>query len=137
MTPDRLRRTCVYATGSIGRGEASGFSDLDIFLLDLGAQRPPVAADDALAMFALSPSERLEHLAAVEADAVPLISTALEHYAWFLDKTDHPKDDLVRWISERDDRHAARQRNRAFGTTMYDLISLLNRDGPLLRYLVV
>ena len=36
VTDAALRRTCVYATGSVGRGEASEHSDLDIFMLDLG-----------------------------------------------------------------------------------------------------
>jgi hypothetical protein len=32
-------RACVYATGSFGRREASGFSDLDLFIVSLGADK--------------------------------------------------------------------------------------------------
>jgi predicted nucleotidyltransferase len=30
------KKACVYATGSFGRGEASGHSDLDLFIVGLG-----------------------------------------------------------------------------------------------------
>jgi len=35
------RKACVYATGSYGRGEASLYSDLDIFILGKGSRKKP------------------------------------------------------------------------------------------------
>jgi predicted nucleotidyltransferase len=35
------KKACVYATGSFGRGEASDYSDLDIFIVGLGEKRAP------------------------------------------------------------------------------------------------
>lgn len=35
------RKACVYATGSYGRGEASRYSDLDVFILGKGSRKRP------------------------------------------------------------------------------------------------
>lgn len=120
-----------------------GFSRLWIchsalaYLVWLGAQGPVTQAQ-ASRMFALSPSERLEQLAQLQPDTAALVADILNQYSWFLDITDHAKDHLLTWISDRDERHAARTRNRAFGASMYDLIARLNGpEGPLLRFLVV
>ena len=34
-------KACVYLTGSFGRGEASDYSDLDLFIVGLGTKRKP------------------------------------------------------------------------------------------------
>lgn len=36
-------RACVYATGSFGRGEASMYSDLDLFIVGLGQKKPKLS----------------------------------------------------------------------------------------------
>ena len=38
LSADQLiaEKACVYATGSFGRGEASSYSDLDLFIVGLG-----------------------------------------------------------------------------------------------------
>jgi hypothetical protein len=38
-----LENTCIYATGSYGRQEASSTSDIDIFMIDAGAPEAPLA----------------------------------------------------------------------------------------------
>jgi predicted nucleotidyltransferase len=39
LTEDTIgQKACVYATGSFGRGEASKFSDLDLFIVGRGAK---------------------------------------------------------------------------------------------------
>lgn len=100
--------------------------------------RGPVSPEDATAMFRLSPSERFERLATAGRGTAPLVQNILDGYAWFLSVSDHPKDQMLEWISDHDTRHDARDRNDAFGNAVHSLINKLNgRDGPLLRYLVV
>lgn len=102
------------------------------------AARGSVTADDAVAMFELSPTERFERLGAEVEGASPLVRDILDGYAWFLTASDAPKTDLLAWISDRDTRHDARDRNKTFGQAMFDLIQYVNgTDGQLLRYLVV
>ncbi len=98
LTPERLRRACVYATGSVGRGEASQQSDLDVFILDLGLER---RKDPDESLWRLSDIEQTE----IKADLIRAARDAkFPEFSgddeWL---TVHRLDDMLQLLGTRED----------------------------------
>lgn len=93
LSADQLiaEKACVYATGSFGRGEASSYSDLDLFIVGLGepASRELAPLDEiCLKAELISATRKLD---------IPDFSGGgqyLKHYTL---------DDLIRALGKRDD----------------------------------
>lgn len=89
---------------------------------------PPLLVD--------SPTARLVK-AAETADATELAAQILEEYAWFLELTARPKDDLLDWIEDTANRDVAFGRAREFGERMFAFVSKAAEGTDLLRYALI
>jgi len=89
---------------------------------------PPLLVD--------SPTARLMK-AAESAGAGALAAQILEEYAWFLELTAQPKDDLLDWIEDTTNRDGAFDRARKFGELMFAFVSKAAEGTELLRYALI
>lgn len=85
-----------------------------------------------------SPLERLDYAASlIKKDAVSIVKQLKDNYAWFLDITNRPEDEVLEWISNRDTRDKAFVLGRQFGSLMYKLLQLATAENDTMRFLVV
>jgi hypothetical protein len=85
----------------------------------------------------LTPLDRLRDLAKRYPVASEDIDLLLREYAWFLDKLGGPKREVLKWISDRNEREAAFAHSRAFVETMGSVVQSVAEENGYLRYLIV
>jgi hypothetical protein len=92
---------------------------------------------DAIAMVRLSPTERLEHLAAetASAEARQKLMDLIARYEQFLAATERGEDELVALIREKGTAPFPNQHE--FGDIMFDVIDLIGARKRFHRLLVV
>lgn len=83
------------------------------------------------------PVERLIKATDNVQNSAALLADILEDYSWFLSTTDKPKEELIIWISDVNNRDDAFDRARKFHQKMYDLLLLVAQDTDTLRYIVI
>jgi hypothetical protein len=111
-----------------------------LLALTNGAPAPHVAQKDVRALVALSPLERLlwvrEHASAVEGVG-DLVDRLLESYLDFMTLADQGKEALEKQFRLTSFRSERSREGMEFGERMFKLVTLLGRDNPLFRWLVV
>ncbi len=107
-------------------------------LIILLSQGRGIVTPDKLKEFVqLTPVDRLVRAAEAIDDGEELLAEILKDYAWFLDITNSSKSELIEWIAEQHNRHAAFEHARSFGNKIYDMLLRAIGDDDTLRYLVI
>jgi len=93
-------RACVYATGSFGRGEASRYSDLDLFIVGKGSRKEPALSrlDEILVKADLIETSKALGLPEFSGDGQYLVGHTLAELVGTLGK---PEDDLENTFTAR------------------------------------
>jgi len=93
-------KACVYMTGSFGRGEASSFSDLDLFIVGHGTRKEPVLTglDEILVKADLIEATRKDGLPEFSGDGQYLGGHTL---AELVDTLGKPEDDVENTFTAR------------------------------------
>ncbi|HSK79134.1 MAG TPA: hypothetical protein VLQ45_21960 [Thermoanaerobaculia bacterium] len=106
-------------------------------LLLLARHNEQLAPDRLVELVGIPPLDRLRESAYGLPGGESSLSRLLDEYAWFLQVTNRPKDELLQWIADQSVRDEAFDHARMFGREMYDLLFKIDREGDLIRYLVV
>lgn len=85
----------------------------------------------------LSPMERALEIAAAEPDVRDSIQGLLDEYSWFLNVTDRPKKEVDAFFAEDENFREGRNRGRAFGDHMSELVNHVAARTPIQRYLLI
>jgi predicted nucleotidyltransferase len=95
-----LDKACVYATGSFGRGEASAFSDLDLFIVGKGTRKEPALSrlDEILVKADLIATTKALGLPEFSGDGQYLVGHTLGGLVGTLGK---PEDDVENTFTAR------------------------------------
>lgn len=109
-----------------------------LYLCHLLSTRESVSKEDARAMTALSPIERLITISGQsDAPVQRSIGDLLERYVDFLKTTDASKSELLQRFADDGHYEARRQSALEFGGKVFTLLEQIGRPTKLFRYLVV
>ena len=86
---------------------------------------------------ALSPLDRLDKIGQIDASLSNDITALKKSYEWFLCKTGHEKERVLRWIGQDSNWQEARDQRRHFAKKMYKLIRKTSRNSGIRKFLVV
>ncbi len=105
----------------------------------VGSARGSVGQDELLEIVSVTPRERLLRVAEDIPALGPDISTVLEDYAWFLEQTALPTDELEGLFRDKESKSEMFARANTYGSKLYSLITKIDEqsDGNLLRALVI
>ena len=104
-------------------------------VIPLAVPRDSIDPTECVRLMRARPLERL-HKVAVESKQSTLWDKLLDDYAWFLESTGRPRDEVLEWIGKPDNRQEAQDRADTFGYTMYQLLAAVSTPN-ILRYLVI
>lgn len=105
----------------------------------VGASQGSVGPDEMLEIVSVTPRERLLKVAQDLPELQADVGAILEDYAWFLDKTGLPTEDLENLFRDKESKAAMFARASDYGSKLFALITKIDErsDGDLLRALVV
>lgn len=105
----------------------------------IGSSTTPVSSNDILELVSITPRERLARVSQNIPATGPLVQAVLDEYAWFLEQTGLPTEQLDEMFLDRDQKRAVFGRADAYGAKLYALLKAIDdeTDGQLLRALVV
>ena len=92
--------------------------------------------DDVVARLRPSPNERLAAVGTGTPEVQETVERLLDLYAWFLERTGQPEEDVLGWIGDKDERVQAFEKAKAYGDAYFELLRTLSSDDAL-RHLVV
>ena len=95
-----------------------------------------ITQTELLKILHLTPLERLNKACGNNIKYKQTYNEILKEYAWFLDITGKPQNELIQWIGKRRNRDRAFERGRKFGAKVYTLINEIS-DPTDLRYLII
>ncbi|MNT66087.1 hypothetical protein D3C72_2041240 [compost metagenome] len=88
-------------------------------------------------IFHLPPIERFLRLSDRVPATRPLLITCLTLYAWFLEQTALPPEEIVAMFEDSERRGEAFRRAREFGENMFNLTRTAAEESGTFRYLVI
>lgn len=106
----------------------------------LGSHLAPVKEEHVLNLLKLTPHERLKSVAERIDSLKGAVEDVLERYAWFLEQTAKPKEELESMFVDKQKRGEMFQKANEYGDTMFDLLKAIDSTEPkfrLFRNLVV
>lgn len=116
------------------------FSRLNIcfsFIARLLAMGPAVDMDQVVAVSRLTPLARIRELASSEPSSAEIAKVFFEEYNWFLESVSRPKDDVLDWISDKQQRVDAFSHADRFTEHMFAMVSGVAEKHGYSRYLVI
>jgi len=105
----------------------------------VGSSPTPVGRDRILELVSVTPRERLGLVAQNLPQTQPLVDAVLSEYAWFLEQTGLPTEDLEKLFIDKDQKRVMFRRADAYAAKLFDLLSAIDQEtgGKLMRALVV
>lgn len=113
------------------------YSAIVYLLSALRTEGGTISDEIAREMVAISPTRRLEYVAAKHPETVDLVQRILANYAMFLAVCDEEKQTLIEKFSESSFKRDRFAEARNFGNDVFSLVMQLGAGSDLLRYLVV
>ena len=107
----------------------------------IGSYIKPVTEEQVVRLVLLTPRQRLQDILTHVPAAKDEVGNILEEYAWFLEKTGLPTEELQSLFRDKQGRTNMFQKANEYGKLMFKLLQKLdnksNGKGDLLRYLVI
>lgn len=107
----------------------------------LGSHSAPVTEEHVFDLTRLTPRERLLSIPARVPATQDRVREVLANYAWFLEMTGLPSDELQGHFADNEKRTQMFQKANEYGDSMYRLLqevdAVSGNEGSLLRYLVI
>lgn len=103
-------------------------------IIFLSKNHSVLTPQDVIEEVAFTPLDRLQRSCK---DDTTTLQKVYDEYAWFLDITGKPANEVIDWISERSNRDEAFGRARIFGQNIYQLLLSTTKDSATMRYLVI
>lgn len=107
----------------------------------IGSYKTPVTEEQVVRLVRLTPRERLQDITRHVSDAKNEVQNILNEYAWFLDMTGLPTEELQSKFYDKEGRTKMFQKANEYGNLMFNLLLKLDKNsngkGDLLRYLVI
>ena len=104
-------------------------------VVPLAVPRESFEPEECVQLMQKRPLERLEE-AAKTISRDDLWERLVDDYAWFLNATGRPRDEVLEWIGCPDSRKEVEERASTFGDTMYLLLAAVSGKNTM-RYLVI
>ena len=104
-------------------------------VIPLAVPRGSIDPPECVSLMKERPLERLRKVAA-EFNQGTLWESLVEDYAWFLESTGRPRDEVLEWIGRPVSRKEVEEHASSFGDTMYQLLAAVS-DKSTMRYLVI
>lgn len=105
------------------------------FVLQILSKQGVINPEHIIEIVKLTPIERLKRLNETNRSQTPHINGLLELYSWFLQEIDRPKEELYKWLADKEKRDDAFSKSQQFFDLMYEIMK--NIDNGLLKYLIV
>lgn len=105
----------------------------------VGATRGSVGQNELLEIMTATPRERLIKVATERSELTTAVDSILDDYAWFLEQTALPTEQLDDLFRDSASKTAMFERASQYGGKLYSLVSQIDQisEGALLRALVV
>jgi len=107
----------------------------------IGSYKTPVTEGQVVRLVHLTPRERLQDIIRHVPDAKNEVQNILDEYAWFLEMTGLPTEELQSKFHDKTGRTKMFQKANEYGNLMFNLLLKLDKNsngkGDLLRYLVI
>lgn len=104
-------------------------------VIPLAMPRGSLEPEECVLLMRKRPLERLQSIA-IESDCNAIWEKLANDYAWFLEATGRPRDQVLDWLGSSQNRIEALDRARVFGMSMYELLVTVSNPETL-RYLVI
>jgi hypothetical protein len=101
----------------------------------LGSFTAPVTEQQVINVTALTPKERLESVVERLPSAKPIVDEVLDRYAWFLEMTGLPTEELEEHFSDKAKRTDMFRRANEYGDSMFRLLVHVDDSDEQLRLL--
>lgn len=105
-------------------------------IVAISAQRNVIRPVEVIELVKALPLDRMQGIPDINSGSSGLLRSIYDDYAWFLEITDKTEDELIEWITRKDNRDGAFSRARKFGGHMFSLLDDVC-DSETLRYLVI
>jgi hypothetical protein len=92
---------------------------------------------DLLRLVSMSPSERLEDLAAADSQLAELVTVVLEKYSWFLATLGGIRIDSERWLDEQGNREVANREVDAYLNAYFALLTGASSSSDIARFIMM
>ena len=106
------------------------------FVLMLLARKGTIDQNDVKEIALLTPTERLQSLKNIDSNVSNKIQKALNSYQWFIDKTQVPSQEMLNWISDKEERNIAFEKSRQFGDELFDILEAVDKQCILPKLLI-
>lgn len=106
------------------------------FIILLADSQGATTQDDLLEMCLMTPIERLYKIKNSNPHLEGNIQDAIKSYQWFLDKTQVPSDDLLNWISDKEERNKAFEKSIKFAEELYLILEGVDKEKLLGKLLI-
>ena len=106
------------------------------FILKLLDLDKTITQDDIKKIVLQTPIERLQSLKNNSVEVSSKIQKALNSYQWFIDKTQVPSNEMLSWISDRNERDDAFERSRQFGQEIFEILEVVDKQNILPKLLI-
>jgi predicted nucleotidyltransferase len=106
------------------------------FIIQLADFKGSITQSDLLKMCLKSPVERLLSIKATNPDISDKVQNALNSYQWFIDRTQIPSDDLLKWISDSQARDEAFNKSEIFADELFYILQSVDKKNLLSKLLI-
>lgn len=106
------------------------------FILKLAAYEGTINPNEILEICQMTPIERLTSLKDDNHKLSGLIQDALNSYQWFIDRTQIPSEDMLKWISDKQKRDEAFDKSRFFANQLFEILESVDNQNILNRLLI-
>lgn len=110
-----------------------------LYLLAVYVQNRTVTQQNAIDMFNLTPTQRIEWLMQQQhpEDVNKILAQLLEQYEKFLATTNVAEEELVKRFLDPEQSRELLVASKCFGKSVYEALTKIDKDSPFLRMLVV
>lgn len=105
-------------------------------ILVLSKNRSVIRPEEVAEIVFQTPLDRLQSVLDLDGSGT-ILEHMLADYAWFLEATGRPKEEVLVWIGDEEARVDAFRRAKVFGDNMYKLLNRVSEGTDTLRYLAI
>ncbi len=106
------------------------------FIIQLADFKGSITQDHLLKMCLLTPVERLLSIKETHPEIADKVQNALNSYQWFIDRTQIPSEDLLKWISDSQARDEAFKKSEQFGDELFYILQSVDKRNLIVKLLI-
>ena len=106
------------------------------FLIQLLANDGTITQEDVVKISKLTPVERISSLKEISCGLSGDVDDLLSSYQWFIDHTQVPSEQMLKWISNKSNRDDAFDRSRKFGEKIFEIMMSVDNQNLIQKLLI-